>query len=86
MRCAPTRSAPLSFAPMRLTPMRCENQHSTCQTLPEKRAPRSSAAPQRNRRRHGRPFCSAAPSCQASKPVSGTPKARGLTAKVRAER
>ena len=65
--------------------VKCENRYSTCQTLPEKRAPRSSAPSRRNHRRHGRPLCSAAPSGQASKPLSGAPKARGLTAKVRAE-
>src|SRR6266516_149415 len=36
--------------------------------------------------RHDEPVCLAAPSSQAPKPRSGAPKARGLTAKVRAKR
>src|SRR5438034_7109429 len=36
--------------------------------------------------RHDEPVCLAAPSRQAPKPRSGAPKARGLTAKVRAKR
>jgi hypothetical protein len=40
----------------------------------------------RHHQRHGQPLCLAVPSSQAPTPRSGAPKARGLTAKVRAKR